>query len=274
MKHILPSCIPRSRTRKVRQAPIYLHVWSWKSPQGIEAQAGVLYYNRPPNLQQKQYQASRKVLPDSFPYSVLVSCIQDNKNNSAAVKALPSVSALTTQPTASPAGAEQWQGGPLTEQNEQSCTALALTEQWDHQEGAQHRQVENSALHSRQGCNEGHGATARRCGDETTGTTAVPSEGSTCTQRKDAAAVRAAAGPHLPNSRSEPGGADLPGGLTALLHGDLVRLPLVLGHWGHTRAVAEDAAGPGRAERRPPTPANLRSIFFATNVYGEESPRI
>lgn len=123
VKLILLSCIPRSRRRKVRQVPIYLHVWSWKSPQGIEAQAGVLYYNRPPNLQQKQYHASRKVLPDSFPYLVLVSCTQDNKNNSAAIKA------LTTQPTASPAGAERWQGGPPTQQNEQSCTALAL-EQW------------------------------------------------------------------------------------------------------------------------------------------------
>lgn len=33
-----------------------------------------------------------------------------------------------------------------------------------------------------------------------------------------------------PSSRSEPGGADLPGGLTALLHGDLVRLPQTV-HW-------------------------------------------
>ena len=74
-----------------------------------------------------------------------------------------------------------------------------------------------------------------------------------------------------PSSISEPGGADLPGGLTALLHGYLVRLPLVLGHWEHTRAVAEEAAVPSRAA---PPPANLRSIFLATNVYGEESPRI
>lgn len=54
-----------------------------------------------------------------------------------------------------------------------------------------------------------------------------------------------------PSSRSEPGGADLPGGLTALLHGDLVRLPLVLGHWEHTRAVAEEAAVPSRAAPPP-----------------------
>lgn len=33
------------------QKPFY--VWSWKPPQGIEAQAGILYYNRSPNLQQK-----------------------------------------------------------------------------------------------------------------------------------------------------------------------------------------------------------------------------
>lgn len=132
VKHILPSCIPHSRTRKVRQVPIYLHVWSWKSPQGIEAQAGVLYYNRPPNLQQKQYQASRKVLSDSFPYSVLVSCIQDS--NTAAIKALPSASALTTQPSLLPLQ-QGLSSGPLTEQKEQSCTALR--EQRDHQEGAQ-----------------------------------------------------------------------------------------------------------------------------------------
>lgn len=53
MKHTLPACPANSRTQKVKQVPSYLHVWSWKPPQGIEAQAGILYYNRSPNLQQK-----------------------------------------------------------------------------------------------------------------------------------------------------------------------------------------------------------------------------
>lgn len=72
-----------------------------------------------------------------------------------------------------------------------------------------------------------------------------------------------------PSSRSEPGGADLPGGLTALLHGDLVRLPLVLGHWEHTRAVAEEAAVPSRAAPPPPTYGQFSSPPTCT----ERSPR-
>lgn len=53
MKHTLPACAPNSTTRKANQMPSYLHVRSWKPPQGIEAQAGILYYNRSLNLQQK-----------------------------------------------------------------------------------------------------------------------------------------------------------------------------------------------------------------------------
>lgn len=38
----------------------------------------------------------------------------------------------------------------------------------------------------------------------------------------------------LPDRRDRGGTvSDLPGSFAALLHGDLVRLPLVLGHWGH-----------------------------------------
>lgn len=48
-----PPCqpVPQPWHMKGKQLPSYLHVGSWKAPQGIEAQAGVLYYNRSLNLQ-------------------------------------------------------------------------------------------------------------------------------------------------------------------------------------------------------------------------------
>lgn len=52
MKHIPPSCAPHSK-QELKEVPTYLHVRPWKPPQGIEAQAGILYYNRSLNLQQK-----------------------------------------------------------------------------------------------------------------------------------------------------------------------------------------------------------------------------
>jgi len=52
-EHVLPACTPNSQTWKVKQVPSYLHVRSWKPPQGVEAQAGILYYNGSLNLQQK-----------------------------------------------------------------------------------------------------------------------------------------------------------------------------------------------------------------------------
>lgn len=52
VKHIPPSCAPHSK-QELKEVPTYLHVRPWKPPQGIEAQAGILYYHRSPNLQQK-----------------------------------------------------------------------------------------------------------------------------------------------------------------------------------------------------------------------------
>lgn len=52
VKHIPPSCAPHSK-QELKEVPTYLHVRPWKPPQGIEAQAGILYYNRSLNLQQK-----------------------------------------------------------------------------------------------------------------------------------------------------------------------------------------------------------------------------
>lgn len=51
-KRVPPSCAPHSK-QELKEVPTYLHVWPWKPPKGIEAQAGILYYNRSPNLQQK-----------------------------------------------------------------------------------------------------------------------------------------------------------------------------------------------------------------------------
>lgn len=72
--------------------------------------------------------------------------------------------------------------------------------------------------------------------------------------------------PLRPAGKGKDKANDLPGGFAALLHGDLVRLPLVLRHWGQQRPALRRR--PDRAAPLPPPgpAANLRSIFFATSV--------
>lgn len=106
------------------------------------------------------------------------------------------------------------------------------------------------------------------------------SKGSACPRRKDTTAVRAAAGPRPPQTAEANREA-----LTCRAASRHFCMEISSGSpWysgtgdTHGRSLRRRRAGAGRGGpgrvSPPPLPANLRSIFFATNVYGEESPRI
>lgn len=324
-----PASLPtNSRTQKVKQVPSYLHVWSWKPPEGIEAQAGILYYNRSPNLQQKpkgwKHQTSRNVLPPTpFSCSVLLLCFH-NRNTTKIHQPPQRRSTYQTETTKAMLSPDrlgwlkdggqdlsrrklsraehplpswgagmvgQGEGKPVSYRH--ACIFLksqsllgsfkipipGTSLEGDPSEAPADRKVrvphppgmkelsrppaaQGTQGEQQWGCLNSHQR-------EFTSTDTPGPDTSLASLRADSMPQwpwLPPAPPLPPPGKGKDEASDLPGGFAALLHGDLVRLPLVLRHWRH-KAGTEETAGPSRAASSPPGPAaNLRSIFLATSV--------